>query len=87
MINNQRFQHEMGHTRNTRKQRTGFMGTLLVLSKGAVPFLFTHTFIKPHLCVGSWARHWGHREQDIILARRLSYLKNTISLGSIKVTE
>lgn len=76
MINSQRFQHEMGHTWNTCKRCTGFTVTWLTLSRGALPFIFTHsTCIKPHLCVRNGARHWGHREHNTVLALRVSDLK------------
>ena len=58
-----------------------FMETLLILSKGAVSFLFTHlTFIRQPLCIRNRVECWGHIEQTILVLREFQ-TRNISSLG------
>lgn len=64
------------------QQCTEFMETLLILNKGAMPFLFTHsTFIRQPLCIRNGLECWGYIEQNTILVLREFQTRKISSLG------
>lgn len=63
MINSQRLQQEVGHPGNACERRTGFLGALLSLSKGAAPLCPPTQHSSSHIMRQDPARAWGHRAE------------------------